>query len=83
MEKIKEFAEYIGIDISKNKIDVYLHFAGSHRIFENKVKGFKSLMLWLKKFNVKKGQRLFIFEYTGGYNEDLAEFLRGRRKFFQ
>ncbi len=75
MKKIKEFAEYIGIDISKNKIDVYLHFAGSHHIFENKVKGFKSLMQWLKKFNVKKGQRLFIFEYTGIYNEDLAEFL--------
>ena len=82
MERIKEYGEYIGVDISKNKIDVHLHFAGSHRIFENKVKGFKELLQWLKKFDTKKGERLFIFEYTGVYNEDLAEFLHQQGESF-
>jgi len=66
---------YLGIDISKEKFDIYLThndegWAGS---FENNEKGFKQLQKWLKKRKAK--QLHACLEATGRYGEDVAKFL--------
>ena len=44
-----KFKEALGIDVSKKTIDVKLHLAGVHHKFDNKVKGYKTLLTWVKK----------------------------------
>ncbi len=65
----------LGIDVSKNKLDVFLLLeekavAGQ---FENGAKGFKKLKSWLK-FN-KSGEVHVCLEATGSYSEGVAAYL--------
>ena len=68
--------EFIGIDISKETIDVHAYKVNLHVVFENNDAGFKSLLKWCSK-NTKatKKQILFIFEHTGLYSYLLSQFL--------
>lgn len=47
---------YVGIDVSKRTLDVYLEVQGKsrHRQFGNAPSGFKDLIIWIKKQKVKK-----------------------------
>ena len=44
--KIKEA---LGIDVSKRTIDVILHLNSDYCQFENSVKGFNTMLGWVKK----------------------------------
>jgi len=46
---MKNYADVIGIDISRLTIDAHLHRKGSHRLFSNTTKGFIKLLSWIKK----------------------------------
>ncbi|MFQ3213583.1 MAG: hypothetical protein ACI9XJ_002742 [Marivirga sp.] len=78
-----KFKETMGIDVSKKTIDVFLHLNGSSSGFDNAVKGYKALLLWLKKqTRLNTGQVLICFEHTGLYSLPLAVFLNQQRIFF-
>ncbi len=67
--------EFIGIDISKNEIDVRLHKAESDMRYSNKKTGFKKMKAWILK-QVDSGTKLlFCFEHTGMYAIPLLIFL--------
>lgn len=71
--KIKEA---LGIDVSKKTIDVMLHSEGVFHQFENTNKGYKAMLLWVKKqTGLSLGQFLICFEHTGLYTLPLAVFL--------
>lgn len=71
-----EFKEALGIDVSKKTIDPVLHCKGSHHQFENTVKGYKALLLWVKgQTGLTPDQVLVCFEHTGLYSLPLAVFL--------
>lgn len=71
-----EFKEALGIDVSKKTIDVKLHLAGVHHKFDNKVKGYKTLLRWVKKqTRLNLDQVTICFEHTGLYSLPLAVFL--------
>ena len=63
---------YLGIDISKEKVDVCLLRGDSHVYgeFTNNKKGFKSLLKWLRKNEAE--QPHICMEATGYYWEDIA-----------
>ncbi len=68
--------ETVGIDVSKLKIDAFIHGKKEFKIFENSRIGFKQTLKWVfkeNKCNVK--DTLFIFEHTGIYSENLSVFL--------
>ncbi len=70
-----KFKDALGIDISKNTIDVHLWSNDSYRQFSNSLKGFKSLLLWSqKKPNLKLHEVIICFENTGLYSLHLATF---------
>jgi transposase len=54
----------IGIDVSKDTLDVHLHPAGDHRQFENTPKGFRAILRWIAGRPVAR----LVFEATGPYH---------------
>jgi transposase len=80
----KLFAAFVGIDVSKLKLDVCLLFAdensGSHQVFDNTVKGIKMMLEWILKFkSIPKENYLFCLEYTGIYTMPLCCYLSGQQ----
>lgn len=57
-------AQSIGVDISKDRLDVHLHPAGLARQFSNTPKGCRALIAWLARVEVAR----VAFEPTGAYH---------------
>lgn len=64
------YTEFIGIDVSKLTIDVWLHLAKKHMEFDNTQKGLKAMLSWIIKTNKETEVKRFLFclENTGLYN---------------
>lgn len=60
MSKASE--QYVGMDVSKRKLDVYMHPLGSYASFPNTPRGYEQLLLWLMPHKVA----LVVAEATGG-----------------
>jgi len=72
-----KFKETLGIDVSKKTLDVILHTKGVHQQFDNTVKGYKTLLVWMKQqTGLTLDQVLICFEHTGLYSLPLAVFLK-------
>jgi len=68
--------ETIGIDVSKETLDVIIHTAGLISQFENSAKGYKMLSKWvMKNVTYPIENLLFAFEHTGLYSFPLSVFL--------
>ena len=61
----------IGVDISKDTLDVHRHPAGDYRQFSNDTRGFKALIKWLGKEPVSR----IVFEATGAYHQAFEQTL--------
>ncbi|AEM69685.1 transposase IS116/IS110/IS902 family protein [Allomuricauda ruestringensis DSM 13258] len=70
--------EFIGIDVSKNTLDVSLHFSKAHKVFSNTAEGINKLLAWADE-QVKGFERAFCFEHTGIYSLLLCEFMEQRQ----
>jgi len=78
-----KFKETLGIDVSKKSIDVSLHLTNVVHKFDNSVKGFKSLLAWVKKqTGLNQNRVLICFEHTGLYSLPLAVFLTEKKVVF-
>lgn len=68
--------EFIGIDVSKKTLDVWMYFEKKYKQLPNTVKGFEQLLHWVKMNTVDKYQSVsFCFEHTGYYSLPLSAFL--------
>src|SRR3569832_763541 len=81
-----KFTHIIGIDVSKRTIDIALsqNKANASMIshkFTNNLKGYKTLVAWIKKQEVKVDQVLIALENTGIYHRSLVSFLQGQQVF--
>ncbi|MBD8487122.1 IS110 family transposase [Echinicola sp. CAU 1574] len=72
-----KFKSFIGIDVSKSTLDVYLKTNQCHAIFENNEQGHLELVEWVMENSglVLAKELLFGFESTGIYSSELALFL--------
>lgn len=71
-----KFKEALGIDVSKKTIDAVLYLNAGYCQFDNTIKGYKTMLLWVKKqTGLKPDQVLICFEHTGLYSLPLAVFL--------
>jgi transposase len=71
--KLKEF---IGIDVSKPHIDIFIHSAKAHLRVENNRGGFKKMVEWIEDhLSCTTAEILFAFEHTGLYSLPLSLFL--------
>lgn len=75
--------ELIGIDVSKNVLDVFLLSASYHFTVENSPAGFARLLeLSCSRLNCSSGDLFFCFENTGRYSRLLSLFLQESMIFF-
>jgi transposase len=70
---------FIGIDVSKKKLDVALHSIEgrlncNHIVIENNGKGFKDLLTWFKKMKINHQEVLICMEHTGIYADRVVDF---------
>lgn len=71
-----KFREFIGIDVSKSSIDVFVRMRRVHAKFSNNETGFKEMIKWIGGENTYGSQEvLFVFEHTGLYSLPLSLFL--------
>lgn len=71
-----EFKIYVGIDVSKLTLDVFIREKLAHKQFKNDKNGFESLLKWLEKQTASTFDSILIcFEHTGLYSLPLAVFL--------
>lgn len=70
------YTEFIGSDVSKLTLDVWLHHAKKHRQFKNTQIGFEAMLTWIKKMtkNPDITQYLFCLENTGLYSLSFCSF---------
>lgn len=68
------FQSFVGIDVSKQTIDVHIHGLNLHKQFTNDRKGFEAFFSWiLKNLCIETySQVLVCFEHTGMYSLPLA-----------
>ncbi len=64
----------VGIDISKDGLDVHIYPVDMSKYFSNDTKGYKALDKWLEN----AATTLIVFESTGRYHRDLQVFLSGK-----
>lgn len=81
-----KFIHIIGIDVSKKTIDIALsqNKANASMInhkFTNNLKGYRTLVAWCKKQEVKLDQVLIVLENTGIYHRSLVDFLHSHQAF--
>src|SRR5487761_383538 len=68
---LESLAQSVGVDISKDTLDVYLHPAGAARRFANTPKGCRALIAWLAQIAVAR----VAFEPTGAYHHSFERLL--------
>lgn len=65
---------FIGIDVSKETLDIAIQGTKQHIRIANSSEGLKTLQGWLKGLKIDLTQCWFILEYTGGYEYRLVQF---------
>lgn len=69
---------FIGIDVSKLTLDASVNGSKKHIRVPNGSEGFKQLQAWLKSLKIEVTACWFVFEYTGGYEYRLVQFLQSK-----
>jgi transposase len=70
-----KFKHAIGIDVSKDTLDVVCHLNGAHLKVKNNQGGFKKMLTWIRRqVNLELYQTLLCFEHTGLYSRELTVF---------
>lgn len=74
---------FIGIDVSKAKLDVFIHGIKAYFVVENSPQGFVHLLeTSIKSANCKREDLFFCFENTGKYSRMLSVFLASQAILF-
>lgn len=76
----KEF--FIGVDVSKNTLDVSVHGTKAYIRITNNSEGFKQLTSWLKSQQIALSDCWFVMEHTGGYEYRLVQFCIAKKIVF-
>jgi transposase len=73
----KEF--FVGVDVSKETLDVAIYGTKHHIKIANNAEGFKQLQAWLKSQSISLNDCWFVLEYTGGYEYRLVQFCQSKQ----
>lgn len=74
------FKDYVGIDVSKLVLDVFILNVKVHKQFKNDFSGFTLLTQWLmRQTGLPLSSLLLCFEHTGLYSLSLARYLEEKQ----
>lgn len=69
---------FVGVDVSKETLDVAVGGTKNHIRIANSSQGFKQLKAWLKSLEIAVDDCWFVLEYTGGYEYRLVQFCQAK-----
>ena len=69
----------IGVDVSRNSLDIYCIEVNQHICISNNSIGFKAFCSFCKQYLIDLHQTIVVLEYTGGYEYKLLQFLRSKK----
>src|SRR4051812_11576292 len=64
----------LGVDVSKNTLDVSCAELNEHIQIKNGSEGFVQFRKWCRHFKIELQRSFLVMEYTGGYEYKLLQF---------
>ena len=68
----------IGVDVSRNTLDIYCTEVNQHIRISNNSIGFKAFCSFCKQYRIDLHQTIVVLEYTGGYEYKLLQFCEAK-----
>lgn len=75
---MKKFQFIIGVDVSKNTLDLFFGQTQKHLKISNDVAGFKVFSKFCKEHKIQLAETLIVLEFTGGYEFRFLQFLESK-----
>ena len=72
----------LGVDVSKNTLDIHCAEINEHLQISNGTEGFRLLVKWCKDFRINLTKSVVVMEFTGGYEYKLIQFCAGKKYLF-
>lgn len=79
---MKKWDFIIGVDVSKNTLDIYCPERKEHIQIQNGTEGFRMLLKWCRMYQINLSASIVVMEYTGGYEYRLIQFCEARNILF-
>jgi transposase len=76
---MKKHKFIIGVDVSKNTLDVYCTKINEHLQIQNGTVGFTEFLVWCKSHKIDLRNCVVVMEYTGGYEYKLIQFCENKK----
>lgn len=71
---MKNWDFILGVDVSRNTLDVYCPEKDTHICIDNGTAGFQALKKWCQSNGIDLSKSLVVLEFTGGYEYKLLQF---------
>lgn len=71
---MKNWDYTIGVDVSKNTLDIHCAELKQHIQISNGTNGFRAFQKWCKTHGIDAAKAFLVMEYTGGYEYKLIQF---------
>lgn len=75
---MKKWNYTIGVDVSKNTLDIHCSEINQHIKIENGKEGFKHFLKWIKIHQIDLEKTFLVLEHTGGYEYKLISFCQAK-----
>jgi transposase len=70
---------FVGVDVSKETLDIAIQGMKNHIRISNGSEGFKQLRSWLRSLEIDLADCWFVLEYIGGYEYRLVQFCQTKQ----
>ena len=75
---MKNWEFTLGVDVSKNTLDISCAELNKHIRIENGTAGFKVFLKWCKELKMELSKCFLVMEFTGGYEYKLLQFCESK-----
>ncbi|MDP9229314.1 MAG: transposase [Bacteroidota bacterium] len=75
---MKKWEFTLGVDVSKNTLDISCAELNEHIQIKNGSEGFNLLIAWCKRLRIDLTKSILVMEYTGGYEYKLIQFCEAK-----
>ena len=75
---MKNWEFTLGVDVSKNTLDISCAELNKHLRIENGTAGFKIFLKWCKELKMELSKCFLVMEFTGGYEYKLLQFCESK-----
>jgi len=76
---MKQWEFTLGVDVSKNTLDISCSELSEHIKIKNGTEGFVLFLKWCRDFKIDLQRSFLVMEYTGGYEYKLLQFCEAQK----